>query len=445
MAVVTPYFNPVVDTSLPLFANYFNGFMQRRTADALTAQKLRLENMDLKSLNAELQMYQKHKQELILKRADLMKTSLEQRGKIISQYLAQAGASSVAATNFKRAIVTGKSNIGQELVKAATKSGSRGKYAEAIKNDTGIIFRGLQKKSTIKENIKTQIKNFTTGSRAKDYEAIVQYAVDEFGVEDKAINNPARNKAIVAALFGQLMQEDPALFKDPGAQKLLEFLYIDTNIQIELESTPQRADIRAAGKKIKKETEEPEQLSAEENLKHATKAADLGQLYFAPQAQIEKNIQKIEELGLPHARKTKLSKKEKDEQKTWLDNTANSEKVKKINVLQNDNKVHRKNIVRPSGFGFGKVKRAIKDLAPELGGKKAAEKALSSIDDQINALDRILLAKGIEKREKVYEIAKDPAGYRYKGIKGRNWLLENPWKKDTPTTERYKGFMKLHK
>ena len=55
MAVVQPYFQPDMNRGTPLFAAYFNGFMQRRTTDNLNFMSRFLDNQDTKFLNAQIE------------------------------------------------------------------------------------------------------------------------------------------------------------------------------------------------------------------------------------------------------------------------------------------------------------------------------------------------------------------------------------------------------
>ena len=426
MPVVQPYFQVDSDRSTPLFAMYFNGFMQRRTIDNMNFMARFLDNQDTEFLNSQIEAIRKNRQELIMERTKMVAADRKAKNELLNTILKGKFDAARANTGIQEAMIRGSGSI----IAAGIRGGLSGKDLNAklakVKEDSQSI-RGLFGSPTNAQKYEDVSKEFAASKRANVFLAYMKREVENTGIQsfDTLMNDPTRRKASIATFLQELMKTDTRNFFQPKGQgqEVLENIApelglgnVDLSNQIEFKKFKKNLDDIVKG---------PQQVATAELIKLSQEVGQKGMEMLNPMMgikRLDKDI--IEPL---EAKTSRTAGEEKTLKQAKIDKAVLLEAVKKT--------------VRGGGVSSRTLNRIQKKIAPHLDGKHKSD-AIANLDIEISALGRELQAKGLLRREKIMEIRREGPSRAFKPFK-KNYLLESPFKIETDESRKKRDFVRI--
>jgi hypothetical protein len=424
MPVVQPYFQVDSDRSTPLFAMYFNGFMQRRTIDNMNFMARFLDNQDTEFLNSQIEAIRKNRQELIMERTKMVAADRKAKNELLNTILKGKFDAARANTGIQEAMIRGSGSI----IAAGIRGGLSGKDFNAK----------LAKVKEDKQSIKGLFNNPTnTGyndvsnefGSSKDANVFLDYMKREVGRTtqsfDQMMNDPVRKKAAIATFLQQLMERDQRNFFKSGAdgQQVLENIAPALGLGTPDLSTP--AQLFKFKKDLSDIVKGPQQVATAELIKLSQEVGQKGMEMLNPMMGIKRLDKDIIE---PLEKKSSLTEGEKK--------TLKQAKIDKAVLLEAVKKT-----VRGGGVSSRTLNRIQKKIAPHLDGKHKSD-AIANLDMEISALGQELQAKGLLRREKIMEIRREGPSRAFKPFK-KNYLLESPFKIETDESRKKRDFVRI--
>jgi len=425
MPVVQPYFQVDSDRSTPLFAMYFNGFMQRRTIDNMNFMARFLDNQDTEFLNSQIEAIRKNRQELIMERTKMVAADREAKNTLLNTILKGKFDAARANTGIQEAMIRGSGSI----IAAGIRGGLTGKDFNAklakVKDDQQSIL-GLfaNPQNTQFDDVSGEF------ARSKDARVFLDYMkreVEKTGITsfDQLMNDPTRKKTSIATFLQQLIASDKAKFFAPnkGGQEVLENIGRDLGLSnVDLSNSIGFVEFK---KNLSDIAKGPQQVAAAELIKLSQEVGQKGMEMLNPMMGIKRLDKDIIE---PLEKKSSLTEGEKK--------TLKQAKIDKAVLLEAVKKT-----VRGGGVSSRTLNRIQKKIAPHLDGKHKSD-AIANLDMEISALSRELQAKGLLRREKIMEIRREGPGRAFKAFK-KNYLLESPFKIETDESRKKRDFVRI--
>ena len=428
MAIIQPFFQPDVTPETPLFAAFFNGFMERRTRDNLTIMSKFLDNQDSKYINDHIKMLQENRNELIKLKADIQRKEAEFGEKMALEIIKQQG-----------------QNSGEYL-----------KYQTAKLNVYGDYFTAKQKR---KDNINRKISVLQGDKRSLNVALGSARAFNEIMDETKLTKvggAPQLNALIEAIKANTTLDQDPNAFKDADRKPYNIAVIFQQILKDDMQkdegdrffgTEEGKETLKAALGEINREVQNFDSLQSNKLLDEA-----LGQFskYTKSTTNVYQDIrEKLERkndaealafidaqgtLLVKQAEKAKIQKElEKDYRGKAIEAFEKKEPklLKRLKDVDLEIRQIKTRIPKQSYAGANSAKRILRKF-PQIAKSKDIAKDLQ---DEINMLSENIAANKLYRQQIQRDVIKQGPSRMFKGFR-RNYLLETPFKRESKKGKR---------
>ena len=429
MAIIQPFFQPDVTPETPLFAAFFNGFMERRTRDNLTIMSKFLDNQDSKYINDHIKMLQENRNELIKLKADIQRKEAEFGEKMALEIIKQQGQNSGKFLAFQTAKLKA---AGDYFTAKQRKKENINRKISVLQGDKRSLNIGLKNTKAFNE-IMEDTKRMTVGG-APQLNVLIEAikANTTLDQDPNAFKDPDRKPYNIAVIFQQILKDDTEkneadrfINTDQGKLTLKAALgEIGREVKNFDSLKPQKLLDEALGqfsqytKSTTNSYQEIRESLESKNDAIALAFIDAQGTLVAKQAEKAKLEEQLDELQVGAEEIKAFEKKE-------------PKLLKRLEDVDLEIKQIKTRIPKQSYAGANSAKRILRKF-PQIAKSKDIAKDLQ---DEINMLSENIAANKLYRQQIQRDVIKQGPSRMFKGFR-RNYLLETPFKRESKKGKR---------